>query len=76
MLKIDRRKVGPLLGPVILKSNHVLLITLEFRHHPVFNSIHFAIYTWLPNCAKFEKNPITGYMCKNKGNFMLCLHPP
>ena len=43
----------------------------KFRHQPVFNSIYFTIYTWLPECAKFEKNPITGYMCKNKGNFML-----
>ena len=39
----------------ILKSNPVLLITREFRHQPVFNSIHVTIYTWLPNCAKFEK---------------------
>ena len=43
-------------------------ITLEFRHQPIFNSIHFTIYTLLPNFALFEKNPLTGYMCKNKGN--------
>ena len=56
---------------VILKSNLVLLITLEFRHQPVLYSIHFTIYTWLPNCGKFEKNPMN--VQKIKG-ILLWLH--
>ena len=68
-------KFGTVGQPSINSEIYKIKITLEFRHQPVFNSIHLTIYTGLPKCAKFEKNPITGHillvMCYSVWNFML-----